>query len=163
MHLGELPAGQTPAHRGEEAGGHRRLDGGLSRQPLEHRRRVDDRLGVGHAEDGHIAAGGGGGRGRPQVLFVLAAGRAQMGVQIDEAGQQQPALACHDTHPGGRLEAVADLADAALADQHVDDLVETGQRVDGAGAADQQIGARAGPAPRAHRHAAPLSSVERSS
>ena len=55
------------------------------------------------------------------------------------------------------------LGDAALAHEDVDHLVEAGQRVDGAGAAHEQLGAGAPLAPRAHGHAAPLSSVERSS
>ena len=163
VHLGEPLAGQADAHGGEEAGRHARFGARLAGEALEHGRRVDHGVGVGHAEDGDVAAGRGRRRGRDEVFFVFAARRAQVGVQVDEAGQQQLALAVDDAHAGGRRKALADGRDAPLAHQHVDHLVESGKRVDGAGAAHEDLGAGARFAPRAHRHAAPLSSVVRSS
>ena len=51
-------------------------------------RAVGDRVGVGHREHRGVAAERGGGRTGFDVLGVLAAGFAQMGVQVDETGQQ---------------------------------------------------------------------------
>ena len=50
----------------------------------EDRGRVDDRLRVRHGEDGAVAAGGRGARSRGEVFLVLAPGRAQVHVRVDE-------------------------------------------------------------------------------
>lgn len=82
---------------------------------------VGDRVGVGHGEDGRESAGGGGTGAGEDGLGVLAAGLAQMGVQVDEAGQQDPALGLdHGGAPGGQ--AGADLGDGLAVDQDVLDL-----------------------------------------
>ena len=52
---------------------------------------VGDREGVGHGVHGGVAAAGGGPGAGEHGLGVLAAGLAQVGVQVDEAGQQDPA------------------------------------------------------------------------
>ena len=59
-----------------------------STSDAEHRGRVDDRIGVRHREDRAVAAGGGRrGAGRDRLL-VLAAGRAQVDVRVDEGGRE---------------------------------------------------------------------------
>ena len=59
---------------------------------LDDDRGVGDGVGVGHREDGGVAAERGGGRARGDGLRLLAAGLAQVGVQVDEAGQQHEAV-----------------------------------------------------------------------
>ena len=49
---------------------------------------VGDREGVGHGVDGGVAAEGGGAGAGEDGLGVLAAGLAQVGVEVDQAGQQ---------------------------------------------------------------------------
>ena len=68
---------------------------GLLAEPahvLDDDRGVGDGVGVGHREDGGVAAERGGGRARGDGLGLLAAGLAQVGVQVDEAGQQHEAV-----------------------------------------------------------------------
>ena len=101
VHLGELLAGQVPAHGGEEARRHARLGAGPLREPLEHRRRVDHRVGVGHREEGHVATGRGRRRAADEVLLVLAPRRAQVRVQVDEARHEQAAGAVDRPGPLG--------------------------------------------------------------
>ena len=80
---------------------------------------VGDRVGVGHREDRGEAAEGGGGRAGRDGLGVLAAGLAQVGVQVDEAGQQRPGPSASRTSAPGRGRARPDLGDDAVADQEV--------------------------------------------
>ena len=75
-HLGELLAGHATGDGGEESHWYRRFGARRLGEPLEDRGRVHDRVGVGHGEDGHEAARGGGARTAADVFFVLATGRA---------------------------------------------------------------------------------------
>ena len=64
-----------------------------SRSEQQHRRRVDDRVGVRHRHDRDVAAGRRGAGAGVDVLLVLLPGRAQVHVRVDEAGEQVPPLA----------------------------------------------------------------------
>jgi hypothetical protein len=72
---------------------------------------------------------------------VLLAGRAQVHVRVDEAREQMAALAVEDLAALGRLGA-ADLRDHAVADEHVERLVDPLARVEHVRAADQDLGRR---------------------
>lgn len=89
--LGELLALQTD---GDGADGlHVAVAGLLAQAPdlLDDTGGVGDREGVGHGEDGGVAAGGGGAGAGEDGLAVLAAGLAQVGVEVDEAREEGPA------------------------------------------------------------------------
>src|SRR5690606_1263420 len=85
---------------------------------LDHARRVGDRGGVGHGVHGGVAAAGGRAGAGLDGLGVLAAGLAQVGVEVDEAGQGDRAAAV-DLLAVAR-EAGADLGDLAAVDADVD-------------------------------------------
>ena len=94
-HLGEPLALLADGDRGHEAGRDARLAARLLAQRAQHRRRVHDRLGVGLGEDRAEAAGRSGARAGVDVLLVLAPGRAQVHVRVDEgraarAGPRRP-------------------------------------------------------------------------
>ena len=83
-------------------------------------RAVGDRVGVGHREHRGVAAQSRCRRTGFDVLGVFAAGLAQVGVQVDEAGQQDLAAGVDDVGIVGIGEVGADLGDLAVVDQHVD-------------------------------------------
>ena len=102
--LGELLAGQAAGH-----GAHR-----LHVRPARPRGRGRGRAaaasavsvtgrGVGHRQHGGVAADRGGPRAGEDRLGVLAAGLAQVRVQVDEAGQGDEAVGVEDLGPRGRL------------------------------------------------------------
>ena len=103
------PTGMRASRRGRVA------------QRAQDRRGVDDRVGVGHRDDRAEAAGGGGAGAGLEVLLVLLAGRAQVHVRVDEAGEQVAPVAVDDLGALGRLERAgrADLGDLAAAHEHV--------------------------------------------
>ncbi len=113
---------------------------------------VVDRVRVGHRADGGEAARGRRGEPRRDRLGVLAPGLAQVRVQVDEAGQDQKARGVEHLGVAG-LDAVADLDDAAVGEQHVEAAVLPGRRIDELAAADQELAAHARP-PRGARRAA---------
>ena len=156
-HLGELLALEALGDGGEEADRDDRVARGLPDEALEQAGVVDDRVGVGHAEGGHVAAGRGGGRGGREVLFVLATRRAEVRVQVDEARQDEHAGGVDHAGVLAGLEVLADLGDLALLDEHVLHGVDAGLGVDDAAALDQQLGGREGLAPRPfHQSTSPL-------
>ena len=83
-------------------------------------RAVGDRVGVGHREYRGVATQSRCGRTGFDVLGVFAAGFAQMGVQVDEAGQQDLAAGVEDVGVVGDRQVRADVGDLAVVDQHVD-------------------------------------------
>ena len=100
----------------------------------EHRGRVDDRIGVRHREDRAVAArrrGRGAGRDR---LLVLAAGRAQVHVRIDERRREHEAVRVDDP-VRVPLERRADRGDHAVVDADVDVRVDALDGVEHARAA----------------------------
>ena len=156
-HLGELLAGEPAGDGREEPYGYRGLGAGFLGEAAEDAGRVDDRIGVGHGEDRHVAARRRGPRAGRDVLFVLAPRRAQMGVQVDEAGQHEHVAGIDD--PGGLagLELLAEPGDLALGHEHVLDGVDAGLGVDDAAALDEEVGRRPALAPRAlHQSTSPL-------
>ena len=136
-HLGEPLALLAHRDRGHEAGGYARLGPGALAQRAQHRRRVHDRVGVRLREDRAEAAGGGRARAGVDVLLVLATGRAQVHVRVDEGGERVQALGLDDLGAVRRLERRADLGDPAVAHEHVAHAVQPGARVEQARAAHQ--------------------------
>jgi hypothetical protein len=95
-HLGQLATLLPLRDGGQEAD----RNVGLSRRPLREGaqdcRRVDDRIRVRHGQHGAVAARRGRRRARGDGLLVLAAGRAEVGVRVDERRRQHEAVAVHD-------------------------------------------------------------------
>ena len=133
-HLGEPLALLAHRDRGHEAGRDARLGTGALAQRAQHRRRVHHRLGVGLGEDRAEAAGRGGARARVDVLLVLAPGRAQVHVRVDERGQRVQALGVHHLGALRRAQRLPQLRDPPVAHEHVAELVEPGARVEQPGA-----------------------------
>ncbi len=74
-------------------------EGGVARAPqdeIDQRHVVDHRVGIGHADDGGDAAGGGGPARRGQRLAMLVAGLAGKDHHVDEAGRKHAAAAVDD-------------------------------------------------------------------
>ncbi len=92
-HLGQLRALLALGDRREEADRHVRLRLRALGERPEHGRRVDDRVGVGHGEDRAVPARRGGASAGAEVLLVLAAGRAEVDVRVDERRREHLAVA----------------------------------------------------------------------
>ncbi len=156
--LGELLALQADGDGADRL--HVAVAGGLAEPPdlLDHARGVRDGEGVGHRVDGGEAAPGRRLGAGQHGLGVLAAGLAQVGVQVHQAGQDDQAVGV-DVDVGLDVEAGADRLDDAVGD--VDVLRDAA--VEDLGVADQvadhDVGSLAG---RAHR-AASLESVRTAS
>ena len=86
----------------------------------------------------HEAAGGGGAGAGVEVLLVLLAGHAQVHVRVHEAREAGAGPAVDDLGASA-LQVGADLGDLAVADQHVEAVVEARARVEDVGAADQDV------------------------
>ena len=89
---------------------------------------VGDRVGVGHRVHGGEAAERGGPGAGLDGLGVLAAGLAQVGVQVDQAGQRDQPVGVDDRRrpvSGG-----ADLGDRRRREQQVDGVALAAQRID---------------------------------
>ena len=110
-----------------------------------HPGRVDRRLRVGHGHNGREAAE----RGRPGArldrLGLLAAGLAQVGVQVDQPGADQAAGGVEHPRPVGRVDGIGHRDDLGAGDGDVAGD-HTGRADDGA-AADDERGLRQRPAP----------------
>ena len=143
-HLGEPLALLADRDRGHEAGRDARLAARLLAQRAQHRRRVHHRLGVRLGEDRAEAAGRRGAGAGVDVLLVLAPGRAQVHVRVDEGRQRVQALGVHHLGAVRRAEALPHLGDPPVAHQHVAQLVESRARVEQPGASHQHGGRRRG-------------------
>ena len=117
-------------------------------------RLVDDRVGVRHREHAAEAAGRRRARAGLEVLLVLAAGRAQVHVRIDEPGKDVQALGLDDLRPvGGSIApGAADLGDLAVADQQVGAARPCPAR-GSSSQAERNSNSAGGPAARAEAHA----------
>jgi hypothetical protein len=141
-HLGQLAALQPARDRRHEADRDACLPGGGVQQRPQDRRAVDDRVRVGHGDDGAVPAR----RGRPraglEVLLVLLTGRAQVHVRVDEGREQVAPVALDGLRVSGRRERSgrADLGDLATPHDHVVQAVEAPARVQRADVAQQQVG-----------------------
>ncbi len=84
-----------------------------------HPGRVDRRLRVGHGHNGREAAEGG--RPGPGLdrLRLLAAGLAQMGVQVDQPGADEAAGGVEHPRPAGRVDRLGDRDDVGARDGDV--------------------------------------------
>ena len=116
--LGELGAlealgDRADRHDVDQPGGQAEVE-----DPLGGLGGVGDRGGVGHGEHRRVATDRRGPRAGRDGLGVLAARLAQVGVQVDEAGQQGEAVG---VDPLGVLRGLdaAELGDHAVAQQHV--------------------------------------------
>ncbi len=113
---------------------------GAAQDEVHRRRIVDHRRGIGLADDGGDAAGGGGlARGR-KGFAVAGAGLADKGAHVDQPGCDDPAGAIDDVGAfghAGRADAAAAFADGAVGDQHVADPVEIPGGIDQAGVGEQ--------------------------
>ena len=139
-HLGERFARAVHADRREKARlDHGHLAGTIKRR-LKRGARVDRRRRVRHRQDRRVAARRAGGRARGAVLLVLLARHAQMHVRVDEARQDGTARAVDDARTLGALHAVADLCDHAVDDQQLGRHVEALDRIEQAGAGDDDGG-----------------------
>src|SRR5581483_3951634 len=137
-HLGELASVLPDRDRGREAHGHLRLLERPRAQAAQDLGRVDDRVGVRHREDRAVAPGRGRGRARGDRLLVLAAGRAQVDVRVDERGcEHEPGPV--DDAVAVRAEPLAELRDGAAVDADVEHGVDPLDRVEDARAADDEV------------------------
>ena len=137
-HLGQLGPGLALRDRAEEPDRDLRLDPRALDERAEDGGRVDDRIGVRHGEDGAVAAGRGRARPRAEILLVLAAGRAQVNVRIDERGREHEPFGLDDAM-AVRRQVGAQLGDRAAVDADVDDGVEPLAGIEHAGAAHDQV------------------------
>ena len=113
--------------------------------------RVDDRLGVGHGEDGAVAACRGRARAGGDRLLVLAAGRAQVDVWVDEGGREHESGAVDDAM-SVRVDRLRELRDHAVVDADVEQRVDAARRIEHARAADDEAVLRSRSCRRASRH-----------
>ena len=142
-HLGELGHLREPlalladGDRGHEAGRDAGLAARLLAQRAQHGRGVHHRIGVRLGEDRAEAAGRRGARTRVDVLLVLAPGRSQVHVRVDEGRECVQAPGVHHLGAVGRAQALPHLGDPPVAHQHVAELVEPCARVEQPGASHQ--------------------------
>ena len=102
------------------------------------RRRVDDGIGVRHREDRAVAARRGRGCARRDRLLVLAAGRAQVDVRVDERRREHEARAV-DRRGGRSHRGRPDRRDRAAVDADVEDRVDALGRIEDARAANDEV------------------------
>ena len=136
-HLRQLAALRALGDRGEETDGYFGLCLGTLHERPEHGGRVDDRLGVGHGEDGAEAAGGGRLRAGRDRLFVLTAGCTQVHVGIHEGGREHEARSVDDAMTV-RLDVGSQLRDHAVVHSHVEHGVHPAGGIDDARAEDRR-------------------------
>jgi hypothetical protein len=126
--LGQCRAGQAASDRTDR--GHVAVAGGAPEVEdlLDDTGGVGDGVGVGHRVDGGESAQGcGGGAGR-DGLGVLAAGLAQVGVQVDPARQRDEAARVQDV---GAAQAGAEAGDDPVLDEQIGRLTaEQGRAAD---------------------------------
>ena len=137
-HLRQLLPVLATRDRGEEADVHLRLATGDLDERAERRGRVDHGIGVGHGEDGAVAAGRGRRRSARDRLLVLAAGGAQMHVRVDERRREHEPGSVDDAVTVG-VDALADGSDRARVDPHVEDRVDPSRRIDHPRAAHDEV------------------------
>ena len=110
--LGHLAAAQPLGQRGGGIDAHLGLVAGASGDEIDQRDVVDDRVGVGHGDDGGDAAGGRRLSGGSEGLAVLGAGLADEDAHVDQARRDDGAAAVdhlgvgrarrlHRLRPGG--------------------------------------------------------------
>jgi hypothetical protein len=116
--LGEPFPGQPDGHRADRLYVHQP---GLPAEPpdlFDHARGVGDRVGVGHGAHRRVPAGRRGPGAGLDRLRIFAPRLAQVGVQVDEAGQDDQPGRVHDGRAGGGQPA-AHFGNHAVTDQQV--------------------------------------------
>ena len=123
-HLGQLLPALAAGDRREEADRDDRLAlRAVSTSDAERRGRVDDGIGVRHREDRAEAAGRRGGGAARDRLLVLAPGRAQVDVRVDERRREdEPRRVDHAVLV--RVDLLRDVDDRAVVDAHVEGRVD---------------------------------------
>ncbi len=104
-------------HRGHDVNVDDGVVAGAALDEVDERHLIDDRLGVGHDDDGRDAAGGGGVARGLQRFAMLVAGFAGEDLRVDQAGGEDMAVAIDDRGAVGRVAAQmgADVGDDAVA------------------------------------------------
>ena len=119
-HLGELRARETDGDRSDGMD----VDEADLLTAMPHvvgdHRTVGDGTGVGHREDRGVSTECRCGRAGFDVLGVLPARLPQVGVQVDEARQQDLSAGVDHLGVVGRRQVGADVADLTVGDEHVD-------------------------------------------
>lgn len=133
--LGELFAGAAPGNGADGQDADNGAGGRLAQDVFDDGARVHGGFGVGHGADGGEAAAGGGAGAGGDVLLVLEAGVAEMGVEVDKAGGDDEAAGIDLARTAGG-ERVADGGDSAILDEDVGDGVVARCGVDEAAVAD---------------------------
>ncbi len=141
-HLGERVAVLADRDGGEEPGRDPRLLARALAQGTQDRAVVHHRVGVRLPEDHAEAACGRRAGTGVDVLLVLAPGRAQVDVRVDERRHRDQPVAVDHLGALGRRQRVAELRHLAVAEQDVLGAVEARARVEQPGAADQDVGRR---------------------
>ena len=140
-HLGQLLPALPARDGGEEADRYLGLAARGLDESAERGRGVDDRVGVRHREDRAVAAGRRGRRAARDRLLVLAAGRAQVDVRVDEGRREHEPVRLDDAVPV-RVHLLRDLGDRPAVDPHLEPRVDPLGGIEHAGAADDEIRAR---------------------
>ena len=145
-HLAQPPPGQSDADRCHEADRNAGVALRRHQHPAQKRRMVEHRVGVRHRHDRAIAARSGGPSAGLEILLMLLPGGSQVDVRVDKGREEMLALGLHYLGAGRCLQARGrtDLRDLAVAHEHVVRSVDAGVRIDHVGAAQQQLGRRAG-------------------
>src|SRR5215217_8684520 len=136
-HLREALAFEPRVHGGGDVGPHPALFLDAPDEATHDDWPVHDGIRIGHHHDPGEAAGGGRRRAALDALLVLAARRAPVGVHVHEAGEEVEPIGVQLARAP---QPVAYLGDAALADAHVGDAVETVARVEDVCLADNELG-----------------------
>ena len=130
--LGHLLAEEALGHGGHGVHMDERGIAGAPQDEIDQRDVVDHGIGIGHADDGGDAAGGGGTARRGQRLAVLVAGLAGKDHHVDEAGREHVAAAIDDLGiaDGARRDVRPEIGNEAVSDQHAAVLIEAGGGID---------------------------------
>ena len=128
--LGELLALRADRHGADRIDARELRLGRLLQDELRDPGVVVHRIGVRHAGDGGEAAGHGGCRAGGDRLLVLLPGLAQVHVDVDEAGRDDPAALDLEHLGAVDRQVLPDARDRAVLDQHVELAVAPVGRID---------------------------------
>ena len=138
--LGHLLAAHALGQRRHRVDVDDRGVAGAAQDEIDGRRIIDHGRGIGLADDGGDAAGGGGLACGCKGFAVAGAGLADKGTHVDQSGRNDLAGAIDDVGAfghAGRTDAAAAFADGAVGDQHVADPVEIPGGIDQPGVGKQ--------------------------
>ena len=136
-HLGQLSPALALRDGGEEADRDLGLRLSALDQGAEDGRGVDDRIRIRHREDRAVAARRRRARARDDRLLVLATGRPQMDVWVDECGGEHASGAV-DHAVSVRVDRLRELRDDAVVDADVEQRIDAARRIEDTCAADDE-------------------------